>query len=794
MKTVQWLLKKLTSILLISGAVAFPTLGIQAQQSRGFMVEEITVTARKVKENQQDVPVAVSAFTGERLERSQITGTDDIGRVTPNFEFVNNAPLAGNNSSSQAFIRGIGQVSGRANVDPGVGLYIDEVYVGQSVGGTMELRDIDSVQVLRGPQGTLFGRNTIGGALLLTTTQPGDEFSGKFRVSYGDDNLREFFAGFDVPISNNFKTRFTYGGKLQDGYVTRLSDGTDLGDTDDYTLTGKAVYTPIDALSIKFNVDYTETNENGVPLVFAAAAPSTSAPANVPAVAATQSVLAGCPGARPPGPPPGANIPQGLNDPRCFNDFQNAGPYANNGTFPLESSLENFGVSFQINYDLSDAITLKSITSYRELSWKGRRDADNTPLDILHTDYDSDGDQFSEELQILYNSDKLTGVAGFYYYEEEVDDILTVTVGGPPPPPRSPPGLPRNLPVYLDSDNNLTENESYAIFTQWTYDIMEQLSATLGVRHTEETKGSTPDQFLYYFLERDGFITDDTRHLPKRLYEADFDATTLSASLSYRWNNSLMTYFSYSEGFKGGGWNSSFNFPFTQAQLDAFQQFDQEEAETYEIGFKSDLLDNTLRLNGAIFRTDYTDLQFLYRLAIAPTLLNAGEATIQGAELELTWVPDDAWIIEAGLGYLDASIDSVRNFPAIGGIDVNTSITTANTLPYTPEFKGSLGVGYTANINTIAVSPRIDLAYRDETFFDTANTVEIAQTGGVTTFNASVSAEPPNQQWRVTAGVNNATDKVYPIAGNSSLPTGTGYAEIAYSRPRYYFVSLMYKF
>ena len=267
MKILQSLFKKFTNTLLI-GAVALSSFGIQAQQSR-FTIEEITVTARKQKENQQNVPIAISAFTGEMLERRQITGTDDIGRVTPNLEFVNNAPLAGNNSSSQVFIRGIGQVSGRANVDPGVGLYIDDVYVGQSVGGTMELRDIANVQVLRGPQGTLFGRNTVGGALLLTTTEPGDEFSGKFRVSYGDDNLREFFAGFDVPISSDLKTRLTYGGKLQDGYVTRLSDGTDLGDTDNYTLTGKAIYTPIDKLSVKFNVDYTETDENGVPLVFA---------------------------------------------------------------------------------------------------------------------------------------------------------------------------------------------------------------------------------------------------------------------------------------------------------------------------------------------------------------------------------------------------------------------------------------------------------------------------------------------------------------------------------------------
>lgn len=779
---------------LFFGVATLSGLDAQAQNPRGFAIEEITVTARKVEEKLQEVPISISAFTGDGLERRQITGTDDIGRVTPNLEFVNNAPLAGNNSSSQIFIRGIGQVSGRANVDPGVGLYIDDVYIGQSVGGTMELRDIAGVQILRGPQGTLFGRNTVGGAVLLTTVEPGDQADIKARVNFGTDSLREFFGAANLPISENLKTRFTFGSKQHDGYVTRTSDNTDLGDINNYTFTSKALYTPVDALTVKLNFDYTGTDENGNPLVFAAAAPSTSAPTNIPAIGANQSVLAGCPGARPPGPPPGESIPQDLDDSRCFNDFQNAGPYANNGTFPLESSLENWGFSLNLAYEINNEITLKSITSYRDLSWTGKRDADNTSLDILHTDYDSDGDQFSQEFQFLYDSSNLTGAVGLYYYQEEVEDILTVTVGAAPPPAQRPAGLNPNLPFYLDSDNNITDNENYAVFTQWSYDIMERLNGTLGARYTKETKGSTPDQFLYFFLERDGEITDATRHLPKRLYEQDFNATTLSASLSYRWNDAFMSYFSYAEGFKSGGWNSSFNFPLSPEALAAYHQFDQEEAKTYEIGFKSDLLDNTLRLNVAVFHTDYTDLQFIYRLAIAPTLLNAGEATIQGAELELTWVPDEAWIVEAGLGLLDSSIDSVRDFPSLGGVDVNTSVNTSNRLPYTPEFQGNLGIGYTANVNTIAISPRIDVAYRAETFFDTANTVEIAQTGGVTTVDASVSFEPHDQQWKVVAGVNNATDKTYPIAGNSSLPTGTGYAEIAYSRPRYYFVGLTYDF
>ena len=162
---------------------------VHAQQQAAQGLEEIIVTARKVEENLQETPIAITALSGSALEDRQIFNTDVLDQVVPNLQFANNAPLAGNNSSSQVFIRGIGQTDPTSTVDPGVGLYIDDVYIGNAVGGTMALRDIANVQVLRGPQGTLFGRNTIGGAILLTTTDPGDEFGGKVRVGTGTDSL-----------------------------------------------------------------------------------------------------------------------------------------------------------------------------------------------------------------------------------------------------------------------------------------------------------------------------------------------------------------------------------------------------------------------------------------------------------------------------------------------------------------------------------------------------------------------------------------------------------------------------
>ncbi|HEX9877393.1 MAG TPA: TonB-dependent receptor [Gammaproteobacteria bacterium] len=741
----------------IVGSIAAPgAVSAQSTVDAGFALEEIIVTARRIEENLQDTPISITAITATELEQRQVFSTEDLDRVTPNLQFTNDTTLAGNNSSSVIFIRGIGQTDPTSTVDPGVGLYIDDVYMGQSIGGTLDFRDIAGVQVLRGPQGTLFGRNTIGGAIVLTTQDPGAEQGGDYRFQIGSDSLADAFIGLDLPGAEGFRSRFTFGARTRDGYVTRLQTGEDLGDTQTYTATGKLIWDGFDALELRAQFDYTKSDENGNPFVFAASEET----ATFQRVA---SADAGCPGfdgdwtALP-------AVPQ-IDDERCANDFQNKGPFNNNGTYPLESKLENWGASFHVNYVLNDLWRFKSVTAYRSLTWDGIRDADNTPLTILHTDYDSDGDQLSEELQLLFDDDTLNGVLGLYYFEEEIDDIVLVQLNSPAPG------------VQSDSDNNITKNDSWAVFTQWSFDLSDQLAVAVGGRYTEDTKGSIPDQFDY--------ANPDVKYLPVQLYENSFDAFTGSASLSYRWTDKVMTYVSYAEGFKGGGWNSHFNRAQTAEERAQFQKFDQEEAQTFEIGFKLDLLDDSLRLNGAVFSTDYDDLQFTYRVGVAPYLANAGKASIDGVELEATWVPNGSWIVHGGVGSLDTSVDTLRE---IAGTGIGVSV--GNALPFSPELQANVGVGYTGNLsNGAIITPRLDIAYQDRTFFDANNTLEIAQLDSVTVANLSLGYGPAGASWLVTVGVNNASDELYPSGGNSSLTTGSGYAEIAYARPREYFVS-----
>ena len=526
--------RRLSVILTISCGIPCAT---HAQESPPpGALQEITVTARKFEERLQDTPIAVTALSGADLEQRQILDTQQLTAVVPNLQFAGNAPLAGNNASSQVFIRGIGQTDPTSTVDPGVGLYIDDVYMGSAVGGSMELRDIASVQVLRGPQGTLFGRNTIGGAILLSTRDPGDDFGGDVKVGGGSDSLINAFAGVDVPLGDTLKSRFSAGLRKQDGYVTR-TDGTDLGDTNTYTLTSKFVWRPTDRLAGRLLADYTHSDEHGSPLVFAAIEENA-------AFARVASFDAGCYGF------PVTLLPVGLptqpvpNTPsdRCANDFQNRGPYHNNGTAPLTSQLSNWGGSLNLTFDLTDAIALKSISSYRAVDWEGNRDADNTPLPILHTFYDVASSQWSQELQLTYQREAIKSVFGVYYFKQKSNDIVTVLLNPPAPPPGA----------NLDSDNNIVDNESWAAFTQWTYSFARNVDVTVGGRYTDD-KGSFPDQF--------DFSAPNTKQVPVRWYRGHFSKFTPSGSVSWRMAEEAMFYASYSEGFKGGGWNSHFNQP-----------------------------------------------------------------------------------------------------------------------------------------------------------------------------------------------------------------------------------------
>ncbi len=740
--------------------------------ARVEVIESIVVTARRREERLQDTPIAVTALSAAALERQQIVATTDLDKVAPNLQFHSYGTLTGNNSAAQVFIRGIGQTDATPAVDPGVGIYIDEVYMGRSVGGAMEFRDIANVQILRGPQGTLFGRNTIGGAVLLTTNSPGEDAGSSVRLGLGEDNLHELFAAFDLPINEQWAARLSLGGRERDGYVTRVSDGADLGDEKMYTAQAALRWKPADALAFTLRGDYTNEDENGSPFVFREMNEAAT-------FVGAASIAAGCPNILDPFPPPLLVGP--LADPRCGNDAQALGSFRNGGTYPASSELENRGVSLVARWDVSEMLAFKSITADRRLNWSGTRDADNTPLLILHTNYASESEQFSQELQALVDSERLDGVVGLYYFDEDSFDRVLVQLGNPG--------------TSYDTQRVSLDAEAKAAFTEWTFKFTDALSATAGVRYTDETKSlqgvlfnvspatavePAPPTALCPFAgpppTQTGCLFVSTNR-----FERTFSSTTTSASLQYRFNERLMTYLSWSQGFKSGGFNQRYN---AAPPGNAPISFHDETAESWELGFKTDPLDG-LRVNVAVFSTEYDDIQMTYRLGVVPLLFNAGVASIDGAELEVAFAPTADLQLDASIGYLDAKFDSITAPPPFGTVAPTATATLASRLPFTPEWQGHIGVSYAFHLSPRwSLTPRVNISYTDQQFFDAGNSVEIAQDDAVTLLSAALALETDDAKWRIVLSGNNLTDELYPVAGTSSLTTASGYAEIIYARPR----------
>ncbi len=752
------------------------------QASEGESLESIVVTARRREESLQDTPVAVTALSADELERQQVIGTTDLDKIAPNIQFHSYGTLTGNNSAAQVFIRGIGQTDATPAVDPGVGIYIDDVYMGRSVGGAMDFRDISSVQILRGPQGTLFGRNTIGGAVLLTTNAPGDDAGNSVRVGLGEDNLREIFGAFDVPLGEDWSARIAVGGRERDGYVTRAFDGKDLGDEKMYTGQLGIRWKPSDAFTLTLRGDYTKEDENGSPFVFRAMNEAAT-------FVGAASQAAGCPNMLDPLPPPVLVGP--LADPRCGNDAQALGPFENGGTYPASSTLENRGVSLVADWDVNDTLTFRSITADRALQWTGTRDADNTPLLILHTNYDSKSDQFSQELQAVISTSRVDGVVGLYYFDEDSFDRLLVPLGNPG--------------TSYDTQRVAMDVKAKAAFTEWTFKATDAFSLSAGLRYTEETKGLQATMFNVAPASRAeppaptalcpfaGPPPTQTGclFLTTNRFEREFSATTTSASAQYRFNPQVMAYVSWAEGFKSGGFNQRYN---AAPPGNAPISFDPETAESMEIGLKMDPSD-TLRVNLALFKTDYDDIQMTYRLGVVPLLFNAGVASIDGGEIELQFMPTPAFRLDASLGYLDAKFDEITPPPPFGPVTPTATATLSSRLPFTPEWQGHLGLSYDFQVGSNwQLTPRADVSYTASQYFDAGNSPEIAQLDDVTLIGASLTLESEDSKWRFALTGSNLTDELYPVAGTSSLTTASGYSEVIYTRPRTFALSATFNF
>jgi iron complex outermembrane recepter protein len=719
-------------------------------------VEEIIVTARKVSENIQDTPISITAFSAEGLEARNIGGLAGLSDFTPNLTINTSAAFSGSSQTAAVFIRGIGQTDFTLNTDPGVGTYVDGVYISRSVGGLLDLGDVERVEILRGPQGTLFGKNTIGGAINITTRKPSFETEGNVSALYGSDDWVKLQANLSGPLSETVAAKIFARYERRDGYVLRTTDNIDQGNKNSLDLRAGILFKPSNAVSIQLNGDYTRSRENGAPLVPIAINP------NALFVIIHNALVA-----------PGL-VPTLGNNAFYTPAYLTTNLYRVQGDYPVYSDADVWGLSANAEFELGGT-TLRSITAYRDVSSEFARDGDGSPLPVNATSDVYDYNQFSQEFQLLGKAfgDKLNYILGAYYLQEKGSNLNIVDFGF----------------VELNSGGRV-KTKSYAAFAQLGYEITDRFTVTAGIRYTDETRRFTPDQFIKtqrVVLPIPPFPPEaavlnfpaGTPLVAPGTYSVGSNEWTPMVNLSYKPSENALLYATFSRGFKGAGFTQRVYPPNLElgpmgptGRILGPPSFGTESVSVYEAGFKFSTPDKRFRLNGAAFYTDYSDLQVTVQIGVAPTTQNAAAATVKGFELEAQFVPVDGLRFDLGAGYTDAQYDQ---------LDARVSgITLASKLPGTSKWTANAAVSYEFDLGTGSLTPRVDWAYRSKFFFDANNAVG---ENGYGIWNASLTYNTGDKGFAIGAFVKNIGNKTYFTHGESIFDPA-GFTSIVPSRKR----------
>ena len=682
----------------------------------------IVVTARRREERLIDVPVAVSAFSGEALEERGALDITDIAQSVPN---VTLEASRATNSTLSAFIRGIGQQDPVSGFEQGVGIYLDDVYLNRPQAAVLDIYDVERIEVLRGPQGTLYGRNTIGGAVKYVTKRLPLEASFKARATYGTYDQAEGVVTASVPLGDLVRVG---------GSVARLSRG---GFGDNLT-TGLENYNK-NIWAGRLSLEVGGYDQPGFIRVQGDYTKDKSNPRGghrlIPGLVSGAPVLDNVFDTR------GA-----LNDP--------------------EQEVESYGVSMHAELELSDALTMRSISAFR-------KDDSYTPIDfdaLPAVDLDVPGayfnEQISQEFQLLWDDGgALTGLLGFYYLDAKADTLFDVRIFTTFP----------GLTAFTRAD---VDTETYAIFGDFTFDLSEQLSLSVGGRYTWDERSAS---ILRQNYLGGGSPIFGGAGVPFGGPSTDFDGSrefkkfTPRASISFMPTPDHNIYASYSKGFKGGGFDPrgvGANAPSaipgapTDEEVAAFLSFAPEQVDSYEVGYKGDL--GMLSIAAAAFYADYTDVQIPGSVACTVAGLpsfcgvvsNAGKATFKGLELEATARFGGGFNLSGSLGYIDAQYDeyitNIGNTP--------TDVADFRVVQNTPEFTGSLTASYTTDIGGGDLYLGTSVSYRSKTTqFEIPN--PYIDQDGYALVDASIKWTAPSGNWSLGLYGKNLLDKEYKTSG-----------------------------
>ena len=709
------------NLALIISAMPFGAIGASqaavAQDNAVF--EPVIVTAQKREQSIYDVPVAISAFNADTIERQGITDLIDIGKFVPNLNVTGFS--AGQTSSANPFIRGIGLQDHLITTDPGVGVYVDGVYLGRQVGQNWSLSNIERVEVLRGPQGTLYGRNSIGGAINIITRKPGDKDEGKVSLTAGSRERLNGDLYANMRLSDQFAMSITGAFQRRDGlgdFVNIANPRKKVGELQDISGRVAMLWTPNDRLSFLLTADGNE-GDNGLR----------------PYRTLIDEVPSGC-----------LYLPVINTNPNCStaggnhrNSETASNPYDNNTGQSDQIAVTNqaHGVSLTTIYEVSDGLDFKLLISDRHSEYSAGLDDDGLLDNYFTYPEDGEADQTSVELQLTGKSGAWDYVAGLYYFEEEGQNVQNPNV------------FVRNPGTFLLQQ----KMDSQAVYGNVGYSVSDALRLSAGVRYTEDHKKAGTIINVIPGVFDDGLLNETS--------ERDWSEISWDASASYKFSDRMTAYGTIQSGYQSGqfpprpyclfGDVTDFGTsPFTINPDNCFEANDNVTALNYEVGLKGQPLDN-LQMSISVFYTDYSDLPYQVSTTAGGGGFNTEniivDQTSQGVEWESTWAVTDSFRLYTTLGYIDANVH-----------DPNP----AAVAPLTPEITASVSPEFTIPAGDGEVTMRADWSYRDKmygepssdpgrfTFIDSRDLI-----------NFDISYRPNDGDWTVAAYGRNVTDERY---------------------------------
>jgi iron complex outermembrane recepter protein len=739
-----------------AGAEESPPAEEEASSASEGGLQEVIVYARRREERIEDAPVAVTLETGEQLREQSAVLLEDVGRDVPNVRMVSSPQSV---SALDVTLRG--QTVNRSAImfDPAVGLYIDGVYVANGQGAMATLLDVDSVEVIRGSQGTLFGRNNTGGSILLLTRRPElQQLSGEVAASAGDYGQFMDRAIVNVPLGSDFALRFAYQGNQRSGLGSSISSGQDdLENQNRYQARVGALWRAGETTELYFTYERFQAREAGAILHPIAGPPPGTL---VSQIGAALAQFAGIPGL------PTVTFP--------------ANPFQTDGNFPAHDDARTDSLQLTASHTFSGDLALKLILGYRHLNTDTAIDVDASTLPLADTTLFNTSNQRSAELQLndKWLDGRLDWVAGLYWFFDNGGAPSTQAAASPQflsalqtvsqlsggrvdlLPLFSP------LPVY---DENWVTNRSMAGYAHGEYQLTSDWYVAAGVRRTHDQREAADDAYVVL----PGFgpnctLLDDSLPPPYRISgpcpadsrSVGYGFWSWEFSTRYRLSQEVNAYLRIGRSQRSGGWN----LPFSTVQD---QPFKPEQLTDYELGLKSDLLGGSLSLNGDVFYGNYDNMQrLLARLdpdgAPVTQVINAGRARVSGAELEVLWHLSTHASLQNSIGWTDARYQTFLFQPVAGGPVENLA---GNEFYQTPRLQGDFGGNYQVTTPAGDVLLRADYAWQDKVEFNVINDFNYQAAYG--TANARVALSSRAQTWELALYADNLTDRHYFYTGGT---------------------------